>query len=260
MLVDSHCHLNLLDLADLQQDIPGVLAVALAQDVTHFLCVSVTLDDLPTLIQYTREYKNVFTSVGLHPNEQPGFVPKADELARLASDKGVVAIGETGLDYYRTSGDITWQQERFREHIRAAIACQKPLIIHMREASTDTLRILKEEQADKIGGVMHCFTENWEIAQQAIALNFAISFSGIVTFKSASALQEVAKNIPLDQFLVETDSPYLAPIPYRGKQNRPAYVREVAQFIADLREVPFETIAKASTDNFFRLFKQASII
>jgi len=258
MLVDSHCHLNLLDLSDLKQDIPGVLAIAAARDVTHFLCVSVTLADTPTLINYTRQYKNVFTSVGLHPNEQPGFVPSADELVQLAADKGVVAIGETGLDYYRTEGDISWQQQRFREHIRAAIRCQKPLIIHMREAAADTLRILAEEQADKIGGVMHCFTENWEIAKQAIALNFAISFSGIVTFKSAAALQEVAKNIPLDKMLVETDSPYLAPIPYRGKQNMPAYVREVAQFIADLRQVSFETIATATTDNFFRLFKQAS--
>jgi len=257
MLVDSHCHLNLLNQADLQQDIPTVLAKAKERGVTHFLCVSVTLDDLPQLLAITRQYKNVFASVGLHPNEQPGFVPTAKELIALADDKAIIAIGETGLDYYRTEGDIIWQQERFRQHIRAAIACKKPLIIHMRDAAADTLRILREEEAQQIGGVMHCFTENWEIAQQAMMLNFAISFSGIVTFKSAATLQEIAKKIPLDKMLVETDSPYLAPSPYRGQQNVPAYVREVAAFIADLRGVPVETIATATTDNFFRLFSRA---
>ena len=198
---------------------------------------------------------NLFASVGVHPDYEDQIEPQADELADLARHPKVIAIGETGLDYFRLQGDLEWQRERFRQHIRAARKINKPLIIHTRSAAADTLRIMQEEGADQVGGVMHCFTESWEVAQQAIAMNFFISFSGIVTFKNAVALKEVAKNIPLDRMLIETDSPYLAPVPFRGKQNQPAFVRHVAEEIARIRAVSVEEIANATTDNFFNLFK-----
>jgi len=191
----------------------------------------------------------------VHPNETEGHDPDVDELLKLASDDNVVAIGETGLDYFRSEGDLEWQRDRFRRHIAAAKQSDKPLIIHMRDATDDTLRVMKEEGADEIGGVMHCFVEDWETAKKALDLNFYISFSGIVTFKSAKALQEVAKNVPADRYLVETDSPYLAPVPYRGKSNQPAWTRHVAEFIAGLRNTTLDEVAEQTTHNYFQLFK-----
>ena len=221
------------------------------------LCVCIDLEHLEDVLEPARQYDFVTASVGVHPNEHEGEEPDCDRLVALAQDEQVVAIGETGLDYFRGEGDLEWQRERFRQHIAAAKQTKKPLIIHMRDATADTLRVLEEEKAADVGGVMHCFVEDWETAQQAMELNFYISFSGIVTFNSAKELKEVAKKMPLDRILIETDSPYLAPVPFRGKSNQPAYVRHVAECIADLRDEPVETIAERSTENFFRLFPLA---
>jgi TatD DNase family protein len=257
MLIDSHCHLNMLDLSDFDQNLDHVIAAAHAQDVARMLTVCVTLKDIPKIEAIADRYPEVYISVGVHPDETG--CPKVDaaELLRLAQHPSCIAIGETGLDYYRTESEAekTEQQERFRQHIRAALALKKPLIIHTRQASADTIRIMQEERAQEIGGVMHCFTENWEVAQQALDLNFYISFSGIVTFKSAVDLQATAKKVPLDRMLIETDSPYLAPVPFRGKQNHPALVKHVALFLAGLRELEYTDLAAATTENFFQCFK-----
>lgn len=251
MLVDSHCHLNF---DPLNLDTAGVLQRAKDNDVAYFLCVSVNLEDYPQVLELAQKHENIFASVGVHPNEQESEDPSVERLVELAKDDHVVAIGETGLDYFRSEGDLEWQRDRFRRHIQAAKEVKKPLIIHMRDAAEDTLKILKQEGANEIGGVMHCFTGDWETAQTALALNFYISFSGIVTFKSAEELREVARNVPEDRFLVETDCPYLAPVPHRGKTNEPAYVRYVAECLADLRESNYDQIARLSTDSFSRLF------
>lgn len=255
LLVDSHCHLNF---DPLHADLEGVLVRARASGVGYMLCVAVSLGKLPEVLALTRTHPQVFASVGVHPNEREGREPDEDELVSLASEARVVAIGETGLDYYRSTGDMGWQQERFRRHIRAARRLGKPLIIHMREASADTLRLLREEKAEEVGGVMHCFTEGWEIARAALDLGFYISFSGILTFRKAEALREVAKKIPAERLLVETDAPYLAPVPHRGKTNEPAYARHVAEQLAQLRGVSFEDIAEQTTRNFFTLFRAAA--
>jgi TatD DNase family protein len=261
LLVDSHCHLDRLDLSPWDGSLEGALAAAAEQRVGHFLCVAIDLEHYPDILAMAKQHPNIFVSVGVHPNEQEGHDPKAEALVELAADEQVVAIGETGLDYFRSKkgheDELEWQRERFRQHIAAAKATQKPLIIHMREATEDTLRILKEEGAEEAGGVMHCFVENWDIAKRAMDLNFDISFSGIVTFNSAKELKEVAKQMPLDRMLVETDSPYLAPVPHRGKPNYPAYVSHVTQCVADLRGVNWEAIAEATTENFFRRFPAA---
>lgn len=253
-LVDSHCHLDRLDLAPFDGQLANALQAAAGQGVGHMLCVCIDLEHFDDVLQPARQYDTVSASVGVHPNETEGREPTLEELVTLAQDEQVVAIGETGLDYFRSEGDLEWQRQRFRIHIAAARQAGKPLIIHMREAAEDTLRILREEKADEIGGVMHCFTENREVARQALELNFLISFSGIVTFNSAKELQEVAKMVPLDRMLVETDSPYLAPVPYRGKSNQPAYVRQVAEQVAALRQIDLAEIAAATTRNYFSLF------
>lgn len=250
-LVDSHCHLDQLDC-----DITAALKLAAENDVKHMLCVSITLKDFPAMLQLVKPYAEVSASVGLHPNERDiDAEPSAADLILLAQDEKIVAIGETGLDYYRSTGDLDWQRERFRQHIRAAKEIQKPLIVHSRQAKADTLKILREENAASVGGVMHCFTEDWQMAQEALALNLYVSFSGIVTFNNAKEIQEAAKKMPLDRMLLETDSPYLAPVPMRGKPNNPAYVRYVAEFIAELRGISVEELAEKTTENFFRLFK-----
>lgn len=255
MLVDSHCHLDMLDLEPFGGTIEGVLDAAAANDVGHFLCVSINMEDFPAMLEIAESHDRVTASVGLHPNEQGGHDPSAEELVELAQKPAIVAIGETGLDYFRSEGDLDWQRERFRRHIRAAKACGKPVIVHSRDAREDTIAILDEEGARDVGGVMHCFTGNWAMAQQAMDLNFHISFSGIVTFKSANELQEVALKMPTDRMLVETDCPYLAPVPHRGKPNQPAYVRHTAEFIAGLRGDSYEYIATTTTDNFKALFR-----
>ncbi len=259
MLVDSHCHLDLLDHGALGVDLDGALAQAREQGVERMLCVSITLEAFPAMLALVEAHEGVYASVGVHPNEREGRDPTSEELIALAqSSPRIVAIGETGLDYFRSSGDMHWQQERFRRHIAAARACGLPLIVHMRDANTDTLAILRDEGAAETGGVLHCFTGDAATARAAMALGFYISFSGIVTFTSARELQQVAAEIPEDRLLVETDSPYLAPVPYRGKSNQPAYTRQVAERIAALRGVSYERIAAATTDNFFRLFAKAA--
>jgi len=254
MLVDSHCHLDMLDLGPFGGSVDGVLDAALANDVGHFLCVSINMEDYPAMLKIAESHDRVTASVGLHPNEQGGHDPSIDELVELAKHPKVVAIGETGLDYFRSEGDLDWQRERFRRHIRAARTCGLPIIVHSRDAREDTIAILDEEGAGEVGGVMHCFTGDWAMAQQAIALNFHISFSRIVTFKSAKELQEVAEKIPAERMLVETDCPYLAPVPHRGKPNQPAFVRHTAEFIAALRGESYDQVAQATTENFRALF------
>ena len=225
--------------------------------VGYALCISVTLREFPQVLAVAEAYSNFYASVGVHPDYEDEPLLTVEELVALAKHPKVIAIGETGLDYYRLTGDLEWQRTRFRTHIRAAIEARRPLVIHTRAAADDTLRIMREENAQLIGGVMHCFTESLEVALQAIELGFYISFSGIVTFKNALALKEVAKHVPLERILVETDSPYLAPMPFRGKTNQPAYVKFVAEEVARLRGISFEELAEASTNNFFTLFQQA---
>lgn len=255
LLVDSHCHI---DFDPLGAEADAVIARAHDNGVGHMLCVAVNIEDFPRVLNLAHTHDSVFASVGVHPNAQDCHDPETEELVKLAADPKVVAIGETGLDYFRTEGKMNWQHERFRRHIAAAKATNKPLIIHTRDSSDDTLKIMEAEGARDAGGVMHCFVENWEIAKRALDLGFYISFSGIVTFKNAQALKEVAKKVPLDRMLVETDSPYLAPVPYRGKTNEPAYVRFVAEHVAELRGMAYEELAAATTQNFFCLFSAAT--
>ena len=260
MLVDSHCHLDMLDLEPFGGRVEGVLDAARDQDIGHFLCVAINLEDYPGMLTLAESHEQVSVSVGLHPNEQGGHDPDTDELVELATHPKVVAIGETGLDYFRSEGDLDWQRDRFRRHIAAAKLSGKPLIIHSRDAKEDTLEILEAEGASEAGGVMHCFTGDWDMAERAMALNFHISFSGIVTFKSAQVLQEVATKMPADRILVETDCPYLAPVPHRGKPNQPAFVRHVAEYVAELRGETYEQVAANTTENFKKLFKDAAVV
>lgn len=253
MYVDSHCHLNFPELA---QDLPNILDRMAQNQVSHALVVSVCLPDWPGLMALVAPHENLYASVGVHPDYEDTPEPSVDELLRLSASPKVVAIGETGLDYFRSSEPLEWQRERFRVHIRASRKSGLPLIIHTRAASADTLRIMKEEGADEVGGVMHCFTESWEVAQAAMDLNFYISLSGIVTFKKAEDLHALAQKVPLDRLLIETDSPYLAPVPYRGKVNDPSKVLHVAEKIAELRGVPVAEVARHSTNNFFNLFNK----
>ncbi len=252
MLVDSHCHLNFPELAE---RVDEALELMRANGVTHALCVSVTLEDFPQVRAIAERYPHVYGSVGVHPDYPDVPLVTEADLVERASHPKIIAIGETGLDYFRIKGDTEWQRERFRTHIRAARRCRKPLIIHMREAAPDTLRIMGEEGAGEVGGVMHCFTETWEVARGALDLGFHISFSGIVTFKNAEALRDVARRVPLERMLIETDSPYLAPVPYRGKTNEPALVKHVAEEIARQRGITLEEVGAATSGNFFRLFK-----
>lgn len=262
MFVDSHCHL---DFPELSSRLPEVLAHMQAQAVSHALCISVQLEHFPRVLALAEQHAQLYATVGVHPDQQNVEEPDIERLLELAQHPKVVGIGETGLDYYwhkNISPEANeWQRQRFRVHLRAARACGKPLIIHTREAAEDTLHLMREEGADTQlgapGGVMHCFTESWQVAQQALDLGFYISFSGIVTFKNAVALKEVAQKVPLDRLLIETDSPYLAPVPHRGKTNEPGFVPLVAAEIARLKNMPVEVIAQASSDNFFALFRHA---
>ena len=258
-LVDSHCHLNMLDLTSYDGKLQGVIDAAAEVGVNTMLCVAVDLSTLPAVLQTAEQFPNVYASVGVHPNDSKDDPVTVEQLVELAQHPKVVAIGETGLDYFRSTGDLEWQRDAFRTHIRAAKEVRKPLIIHTREAQVDTIKIMREERVQEIGGVMHCFTEDWEMAQQAIDLGFYISFSGIVTFKNALQIQTVAKQIPLTSMLIETDSPYLAPVPHRGKPNYPAYTRFVAEYIAQLRNETLEQIAQHTTNNFYNLFKGAKL-
>ena len=251
MFIDSHCHLNFPGLSE-QLDV--LLTNMQANGVSHALCVSVDLTSFPQVLALAEQHGNLYASVGVHPDYELEKEPTQEELARLARHPKVIAIGETGLDYYRLTGDLEWQRERFRTHIRAAREVGKPLIIHTRSAASDTLRIMFEEQAGAVGGVMHCFTENLDVALTAIDLGFHISFSGILTFKNAAVIKEVAQRIPLDKMLIETDSPYLAPTPHRGKTNQPAFVKHVAEEIARLRGISLDEVGDVTSQNFKRLF------
>jgi TatD DNase family protein len=255
MYIDSHCHINFPELATRLPDVFGKMA---DNSVSHALCVSVDLPDFPQVLDLAEKYPHIYASVGVHPDYEETPEPTVEDLVRLSDHPKIVAIGETGLDYYRLQGDLEWQRERFRTHIRASRASGKPLIIHTRSASEDTIRIMREEgagvDAGGAGGVMHCFTESLALAQAAMEMGFYISFSGIVTFKSAKELQAVALAVPLENMLIETDSPYLAPVPHRGKMNEPGFVRHVGEFLAKLKNLPEEQLARQTTDNFFKLF------
>lgn len=254
MFVDSHCHLDFPGLAEREDEI---LATMAANDVGGALCISVRLEEFPRVRALAERHAHLWASVGVHPDNADCEEPDLARLVALADHPRVVAIGETGLDYHWHKDAPEWQRERFRTHIRAARATGKPLVIHTRSAAEDTLRLMREEKAGEAGGVMHCFTESWEVAEAALELGFYISFSGIVSFRNAKELKEVARRVPLDRLLVETDSPYLAPVPHRGKTNEPGWVVHVAEEIARLRELPLAQVEQATTDNFFRLFRHA---
>lgn len=258
MYVDSHCHINFPELA---ARMPEIMQKMADNGVTHALCVSVDLPDFPQVLALAEQYPHIYASVGVHPDYEDTPEPSAEQLVELAQHPRIIAIGETGLDYFRLKGDLEWQRERFRQHIRASRLSRKPLIIHTRAAAEDTIRILREEGAGTadggVAGVMHCFTESLEVALAAIEIGFYISFSGILTFKSAKDLQAVAKALPLDRILIETDSPYLAPMPHRGKMNEPGFVRHVGEFLADIKGVSVTEVQEITTKNFFKLFQFA---
>lgn len=254
MLIDSHCHLDRLDLAPYEHDFACFMHAAGQENIEHLLCIAIDLAAYPAMLDLVGGYRQISVTVGVHPNVQDQAEPSVEDLIALGQAPKVRGIGETGLDYFRSTGDLEWQQQRFRNHIQAAKAVKKPLIIHTRTAKDDTLRILQEEGADAVGGVIHCFTEDWEFAKKALDLNFYISFSGIITFNSAADIQAAAKQVPADRYLIETDSPYLAPVPFRGRPNYPTYVRYVAEQIAQLRGIPLNKVAEQSSKNFYDLF------
>lgn len=253
MYVDSHCHL---DFPELAENIDAILARMQQQRVQSALCVSVTLEDFPGVLALAQSDPRLWASVGVHPDYPDCTEPTVAQLVELSAHPRVVAIGETGLDYFRITEDVPWQRERFRVHIRAARESGLPLIIHTRAASADTLRLMQEENASECGGVMHCFTEDWPTASAALDMGFFISFSGIVTFKNARQVHEVASRVPIERLLIETDSPYLAPVPNRGKTNEPGYVPHVAARIAELKSLDVSEVARISTENFYSLFSK----
>ncbi|MDA1331766.1 MAG: TatD family hydrolase [Proteobacteria bacterium] len=250
-IVDSHCHINF---PELSEDIEGLIRRMEENNVCKALCVSVELEKFPDILGLATRYPTIFASVGVHPDHQDCEEPTVEQLVTLSNHPKVVAIGETGLDYFRTKGDTEWQRERFRVHINAAKITQKPLIIHTREAGSDTLDVLREQGQGQVRGVMHCFTETMPFALASIELGFFISFSGILTFKNAEEIRTVAKEIPIEYIMVETDSPYLAPMPYRGKTNEPSYVRFVLEELARVKGLPLDVVAQKTTENFNRLF------
>jgi TatD DNase family protein len=259
MFIDSHCHINF---PEFSERLPALFAKMAENQVSHALCVSVELDKFPEIRAMAETYPQVYASVGVHPDYEETAEPTVEQLVELSQHPKVIAIGETGLDYFRLKGDLEWQRERFRIHIRASRASAKPLIIHTRAASEDTLRILEEEKASVhaggVAGVMHCFTESLPVAKAAMDMGFYISFSGIVTFKNAKDLQEVARHVPLERMLIETDSPYLAPVPMRGKTNEPGFVKHVAEYLADLKGVSVDELARITSTNFRTLFSTAT--
>lgn len=258
MFIDSHCHL---DFPELSERLPEILATMEANQVGRALCVAVDLPDFPRVLALAEAHPHLYASVGVHPDYVETPEPTVEQLVTLSNHPKVIAIGETGLDYFRLKGDLEWQRNRFRTHIEASRITRKPLIIHTREASEDTIKIMRECGAGTgqggAGGVMHCFTETLEVALAAVELGFYISFSGILTFKSAKQIQEVAKALPLERILIETDSPYLAPVPHRGKMNEPGWVKHVAEYLADLKQIPLAQVEQQTTENFFTLFNIA---
>lgn len=257
MLIDSHCHLDRLDLTPYGGDFMALMQASRVAGVGHILCVSIDLESYPAMLALVESYPDISVSVGVHPNDHDRREPDVDELVALAAHPKNVAIGETGLDYFRSEGALDWQQQRFRTHVRAARLAAKPLIVHTRDARADTLRILREEDARDVGGVMHCFTENWDMASAALDLGFYISFSGIITFRNAAELRDVAAKVPLDRLLIETDAPYLTPVPHRGKPNEPRHVAHVAAMVAELHGLSIDELAVATSANFYHLFSAA---
>jgi len=257
MYIDSHCHINF---PELNEKIDQVLDNMKNHNISHALCVSVTLDKIDEILSLANKHSNIYASVGVHPDYEDIEEPDISKLYHYSKEKKIVAIGETGLDYFRLKGDLSWQRERFRTHIRAAIKSSLPLIIHTRNAQEDTIKIMREESAHSATGVMHCFTESYQMAKQAVDLGFYISFSGIITFKNAESLRETVKKLPIENILIETDSPYLAPVPNRGKLNEPANVRYVAEKIAELIVMSIEEVAEITTNNFFRLFTKCKLL
>ncbi|WP_456412138.1 TatD family hydrolase [Thiolapillus sp.] len=254
MLIDSHCHLDRVDLSPYQNSFSNFMQHTRDAGVGHLLCVSIDLESYPQMLALVSPYEDISVSVGVHPNDFDRREPSIEDLLELAAHPRNVAIGETGLDFFRSQGDLDWQRKRFRTHIRAAIEAGKPLIVHTRDARQETLKILAEEKAVRAGGVLHCFTESWDMASAGLDMGFYISFSGIVTFNSARELRDVATRVPLDRLLIETDSPYLAPAPYRGKPNEPKYLYRIAETIAELRGMETEALAKQTAANFRQLF------
>ncbi len=250
-LADSHCHIDFPELCGRMDEL---LDQARQADVAYMLCVAVNLEDFPNILALSDAYQQISASVGVHPNTLDGADPTVERLIDLAKDDRVVAVGETGLDYFRSAGELGWQRDRFERHIEAAKAVGKPVIVHSRNAPEDTIGLLRRCGAQDAGGVMHCFTGDYEMARQAMDLGFYISFSGIVTFRNAADLAEVARKIPMEHMLIETDSPYLAPVPKRGRQNQPAYVRHTAEFLASLKGLELEQLAEITTENYLDLF------
>lgn len=258
LLTDSHCHLDRLDLSPYDGDLAAAIAAARERGVARMLCIGIDRNNAPTVIDIARRFDGIYASVGIHPLDLADQVEAVDELVALADDERVIAIGETGLDYYYTQDKKAEQQESFYNHLRASAKTGKPSIVHTRDAREDTLAIIREASDPNVAGVLHCFTESLEMAKAALEMNFYISFSGIITFKNAAELREVVAHVPLERMLVETDSPYLAPVPYRGKKNEPKYVVEVAQCVADIKGISFEQVVEQTAVNFDRLFKLAA--
>ncbi len=257
MLIDSHCHLDRLNTGPFNNSFEQLMAVAREAGIDHILCVCINLESYPSMVALVEQYPDISISAGVHPNDKANEEPDAQRLIGLAEHEKNVAIGETGLDYYRSEGDLNWQRDRFRTHIQAAKTCGKPLIIHTRAARSDTIAIMQQEGARDACGVMHCFSENWDMARKALDMGFYISFSGIITFKNADDLRSVVKKIPEDRILIETDAPYLTPAPHRGKPNLPQYVTHVAECVAELRGKPKEEMGNITADNFYQLFPKA---
>ncbi len=253
MYFDSHCHLDHIDLSEFNNDFNELLSRIRENRVDEMLCIGINLESFEEMYQLVRDRPGIYATVGVHPGYEKVTEPEVDQLVELAQQDKIVAIGETGLDYYHTDGP-QWQRNRFRTHIEAAIAANKPLVIHTREAKKDTIQIMQDHDAQRVGGVMHCFTEDWEMAKQALDMGFYISISGIVTFKQGENVREVARKVPADRLLIETDSPWLAPVPYRGKTNFPGHVRFVAEKVAEVRQTDLETIASQTTRNARKLF------
>lgn len=258
MFIDSHCHLHFPEFDALGENGHILMTETKKQQVEHILCVATHINQYKQLQFLSHKYQEISISIGLHPNESIDTEPEEQDFLNVLEDPHIVAIGETGLDYFRLKEDPAIQHKRFRTQIRAAIACKKPLIIHTRDAKDDTLQILKEEHASEVGGVLHCFTGDQAFAKQALDLNFCISFSGIVTFDKAQDIQAVAKWLPLDRILIETDAPYLAPVPFRGKVNQPIYIRYIAEYIAKLRNIDIAEFANVTTQNYYRVFGRKS--
>lgn len=257
MFVDSHCHLDRLSLEHCGGSVDAAIQAAADQGVEAMLCVCISEENKNAVLQIAERHENVYASVGVHPSDVMPKVVSADELKQWAAHPQVVALGETGLDYHYSADSAKVQQASFVAHLQAGAELGLPVIVHTREAREDTLQLMQAHGSTDSAGVLHCFTESWDMARRAIDMNYLISISGIVTFRNADALREVVRKIPLDRLLIETDSPYLAPVPYRGKPNQPAYVRQVAEYVAELKGLDVEALARATRENFYRLFSQA---